>query len=119
MVARIKKTNSLSKTLNYNERKVQELKAECILTVNYAKDPEYLNFYQKLHRLEHQAALNERVKANSVHITLNFDAADKLDKEGLGKIATRYMDEIGFGSQPYLVYQHFDAGHKHIHIVTT
>src|SRR5207244_2186639 len=35
------------------------------------------------------------------------------------KIATRYMEEIGFGSQPYLVYQHYDAGHKHIHIVTT
>ncbi len=29
------------------------------------------------------------------------------------------MNKIGFGDQPYLVYQHFDAGHPHIHIVTT
>lgn len=29
------------------------------------------------------------------------------------------MDKLGFGEQPYLVYQHFDAGHPHIHIVTT
>ncbi len=29
------------------------------------------------------------------------------------------MDKIGFGDQPYLVYQHLDAGHPHIHIVTT
>lgn len=29
------------------------------------------------------------------------------------------MHKIGFGKQPYLVYQHFDAGHPHIHIVTT
>jgi len=29
------------------------------------------------------------------------------------------MDKIGFGNQPYLVYQHFDAGHPHIHVVTT
>jgi hypothetical protein len=29
------------------------------------------------------------------------------------------MDKIGFGNQPYLVYQHLDAGNPHIHIVTT
>jgi hypothetical protein len=29
------------------------------------------------------------------------------------------MEKIGFGRQPYLVYQHLDAGHPHIHIVTT
>jgi hypothetical protein len=119
MVARIKKTHSLSRAVNYNEKKVQQHQAECINTVNYAKDPDQLNFYQKLHRLEHQAALNERVEANSVHISLNFDAADKLDKEKLNKIAESYMDQIGFGKQPYLVYQHFDAGHQHIHIVST
>jgi len=28
------------------------------------------------------------------------------------------MQKIGFGEQPYLVYQHFDAGHPHIHIVS-
>src|SRR5215210_7116264 len=119
MVARIKKTQSLSNAVNYNEKKVLQDKAECIMAVNYAKDPELLNFYQKHHRLEHQAALNERVKANSVHISLNFDSADKLDKEKLGLIADSYMQQIGFGNQPYLVYQHFDAGHQHIHIVST
>ncbi|MCH5684072.1 relaxase/mobilization nuclease domain-containing protein [Niabella sp. W65] len=29
------------------------------------------------------------------------------------------MQKLGFGEQPYLVYQHHDAGHPHIHIVTT
>lgn len=29
------------------------------------------------------------------------------------------MTKIGFEDQPYLVYQHFDAAHPHIHIVTT
>src|SRR5688572_2649619 len=29
------------------------------------------------------------------------------------------MEKIGFGDQPYLVYQHHDAGHAHLHIVTT
>jgi hypothetical protein len=119
MVARIKQGQSLSNAVNYNEQKVHQDQAQCIAAVNYAKDVEQLNFYQKLHPLEHQACLNERVKTNSVHISLNFDAADKLDKEKLEEIANSYMEKIGFGKQPYLVYEHVDAGHQHIHIVTT
>jgi uncharacterized protein YijF (DUF1287 family) len=29
------------------------------------------------------------------------------------------MEKIGFGEQPYLIYKHEDAGHPHIHIVST
>jgi hypothetical protein len=119
MVARIKRTQSLSRSLNYNEKKVQQGMAECIQAVNYPKDLEHLNFYDKLHRLEHQAELNERVKANSVHISLNFHESDQLNREKLCDIAETYMKGIGFEKQPYLVYQHRDAGHPHIHIVTT
>lgn len=119
MVARIKTTQSLSRSLNYNEKKVQLGVAECIHAVNYPKDLERLNFYDKLHRLEHQAALNERVKANTVHISLNFHESDKLSTEKLCSIAEAYMKGIGFEKQPYVVYQHHDAGHQHIHIVST
>ena len=119
MVARIKIASSLSTSLNYNEQKVAHQEALCIHAVNYAKDLEQLNFYNKLRRMEHQAALNERVKANSVHISLNFHEADKLTKDRLKEIAGSYMQQIGFGDQPYLVYEHKDAGHQHIHIVST
>ncbi|RYZ55464.1 MAG: relaxase, partial [Sphingobacteriales bacterium] len=34
-------------------------------------------------------------------------------------IAMSYMDRIGFADQPYLVYRHHDAGHQHMHIVST
>ncbi len=110
MGARIKRTQSLSRSLNYNEKKVKLRGAECILAVNYPKDLEALNFYDKLHRLEHQAELNERVKANSVHISLNFHESDQLNKEKLCAISETYMQGIGFEKQPYLLYQHHDAG---------
>lgn len=119
MVARIKRGSSLARTLNYNEQKVKHGVAECINAMGYPKDLDQLNFHDKLHRLEHQAALNERITANSVHISLNFADADKLDQEKLKTIADTYMQMIGFGKQPYLVYEHKDAGHQHIHIVTT
>jgi hypothetical protein len=119
MVARIIRGSHLSRTLNYNEQKVKHGAAECINAVGYPKDLDQLSFYDKLHRLEHQAALNERITANSVHISLNFADADKVDQEKLKAIADTYMQMIGFGKQPYLVYEHNDAGHQHIHIVTT
>jgi len=65
------------------------------------------------------AERNIRTRTNTVHLSLNFDITENLDNELLTDIAAGYMDKIGFGHQPYLVYKHFDAGHPHIHIVTT
>jgi hypothetical protein len=65
----------------------------------------------KPHRLEHQAEHNERVKAKSVHISLNFHESDQLNKKKLCAIAETYMQGIGFEKQPYLAYRHRDAGH--------
>ena len=119
MVAVIHTSHSLHMALNYNEQKSKQGKAQCILAINYPKDVDELNFYQKLNRLTNLAALNENTKRNSVHISLNFDPTEKFEKEKLEVIATDYMDKIGFGKQPYLVYEHHDAGHPHVHIVTT
>ncbi len=119
MVARINKGSSIKTSLNYNEQKLKQNVAELLLAENYFKDAQLLNFREKLFMLEHQSKLNERVKANSVHISLSFDPEEKLTKEKLQGIAKSYMDQIGFGNQPYLVYQHHDAGHPHLHIVTT
>ncbi len=93
--------------------------AKCIHSGNYPKDTELLCFSDKINRLERQAKLNQQTKVNSVHISLNFDVSDHLTTEKLREIADVYMQRIGFGEQPYLVYQHNDAGHPHIHIVTT
>lgn len=62
--------------------------------------------------------LNENVKCNTLHISLNFDPSEKHSKEKLIAIADTYMEKIGFGKQPYLVYQHHDAGHEHLHVVS-
>lgn len=118
MVAIIKTGHSIHRILNYNENKVKEGAAECISASNYPMDVEKLSFNHKLNRLLRQAALNENVSRNSVHVSLNFDPGEKLSNEQLKAIANTYMEKIGFGEQPYLVYQHFDAGHPHIHIVS-
>ncbi|OXG05877.1 relaxase/mobilization nuclease-like protein [Flavobacterium araucananum] len=118
MVAVIKTSRSINSILNYNENKVKEEKGECISAVNYPLELDKLNFTQKLNRFLNLASLNENAKRNSVHISLNFDPSENHSKEKLIEIAETYMEKIGFGKQPYLVYQHYDAGHPHLHVVT-
>lgn len=119
MVAKITVPNSIKRALNYNEQKLKEGKAKCIYAHNFLKEHDQLNFYEKLHQFESLISLNKRASTNTVHISLNFGLNEKFEKERLAEIASVYMDKIGFGEQPYLVYQHLDAGHPHIHIVTT
>lgn len=119
MVAKITVPSSIKRALNYNEQKVKEGKAECLLASGFLKDAGNLNFYEKLGRLEGLISLNQRASTNTVHISLNFAEDEKLPEEKLKQIATLYMEKIGFSAQPFLVYEHRDAGHPHLHIVTT
>tara|TARA_R110002020_G_scaffold27610_2_gene89077 strand:- start:728 stop:1906 length:1179 start_codon:yes stop_codon:yes gene_type:complete len=65
------------------------------------------------------ANLNSITSVNAVHISLNFAPGEDFEKEKLQEITKEYIRGIGFESQPYLVYKHTDAGHPHLHIVTT
>jgi hypothetical protein len=119
MVAKIAIRKNLLTVLNYNEQKVLKGNAECIAAGNYLIDHDQMNFYQKLERLQMLNDLNERAETKTIHVSLNFDPAEILSNEKLCGIASAYMEKIGFGDQPYLVYRHEDAGHPHIHIVST
>ncbi|KRD09145.1 relaxase [Flavobacterium sp. Root901] len=119
MVAVIKTGNSVHNIFNYNENKVKEGIAECIGEGNYPLEATKLTDVMKLNRLLKQNALNENVKRNSVHISLNFDPSESaLSNEKMLEIASQYMQKIGFGNQPYLIYRHYDAGHPHLHLVS-
>ncbi len=105
--------------LIYNESKAEKSEAKIILASGFAVDIDRLNLDQKIHRFKNLTELNPTVKTNAMHISLNFDASDKLDPAKLQQIAQAYMEQIGFGEQPYIAYQHLDAAHPHIHIATT
>ena len=119
MVARINTSKSISKALNYNEAKLKAGTAELLLASGFIKNTGKLNFYDKIRQFERYISLNEKATTNTLHISLNFDRSEDLSKEKLTSIAEHYMEAIGFGHQPFLVYQHFDSGHPHIHIVST
>jgi len=119
MVAVIHTDGRLRTVLNYNENKVKNDVAECIYAGNYPKETTELTFNQKLKRLTDQAALRPSVKRNCLHISLNFDPSEKLSTGQLQTIGTEYLEHLGFGEQPFLIYRHYDSGHPHVHLLTT
>lgn len=119
MVAKVNSGKNIRGILSYNENKVMEGTAKCIYENLFGRDVEKLTFNAKLKGFENYMNVNRRATTKAVHISLNFHASEKLSPGTLTQIASTYMDKIGFGNQPYLVYQHFDAAHPHIHIVST
>ncbi|GAA3976373.1 relaxase/mobilization nuclease domain-containing protein [Mucilaginibacter dorajii] len=119
MVARISTGKSIRAMLYYNENKVGEKEANLIMASGFAGDIESMSVGQKLHRFTHLTQLKPNVKTNALHISLNFHSSEDLSNAKLQQIAAAYMEKIGFGDQPFLVYRHHDAAHQHLHIVTT
>lgn len=119
MVTKITTPDSLDAVLNYNEKKVRKGKAICIHAGGYLRDHIQMTYAQKKEGFERLNRRNERAKTKTLHISINFDPSEKFSKEKLIAIAEAYLKGIGFEGQPFLVYEHKDAGHPHIHIVTT
>lgn len=118
MVARIEAGKSIRGVLVYNERKVDAAAAELLLASGFPIDQDRLSFKNKVDFFNKFTRQNTRTKTNTLHITLNFSPKDKLDNDKLMQIAKDYMEGIGFGSQPFLVYRHYDSAHPHLHIAT-
>jgi hypothetical protein len=119
MVTRITTPASLNETLNYNEHKVRKGVAVCIAENNFLLPLNAMNFYHKLDWFESRNELNTRATTKTLHVSLNFAVTENFTAEKLTTISRDYMERIGFADQPYLVYQHKDAGHPHVHIVAT
>ncbi|HEY5408374.1 MAG TPA: relaxase/mobilization nuclease domain-containing protein [Ginsengibacter sp.] len=119
MVAKISFPKNIDAALNYNEKKVQKGVAQCLYAANYLNEARNMNFYQKLNGFERLNCLNERATTKTLHVSLNFDPSEKLSDNRLIEVASVYMNKIGFGEQSFLIYKHEDAGHPHIHIVST
>ena len=59
-----------------------------------------------------------RTKNTVFHCSLNPHPDEKLSDERLVQIAKEYMEALGYGKQPYIVFKHNDIAREHIHIVS-
>jgi hypothetical protein len=119
MYASVRYNRSISYSLNYNELKLSQGKAELLLAENFLKDPERLSREDKLNRFARLHVLNDAAKANTLHISLSFHPSDLLDNQRMMALSRYYMEKLDLAHLPWLGYRHKDTGHPHLHIVGT
>lgn len=120
MVAKINLGNSLFGALSYNQEKVNTGEAKIIYSnlIAQTHNGEY-NIPLVQRSFEHYLTVNKKTENPIVHISLNPHPDDKLTDEQFQNIAQEYLEKLGYGNQPYLVYKHEDIDRHHLHIVTT
>jgi hypothetical protein len=119
MVTRINATTKFSAVLQYNEKKVAQNKAELIHSRGFLQATGRLTLPEKLDRFARLHELNSRTQVNTLHISINFQPGENPSNQQMTEIADRYLEGLKLENQPALVYRHSDAGHAHLHIVTS
>ena len=121
MVANIRSGSSPGGALYYNKEKVDKDEAEVLLW------QKMLEPYDKCGRLDIDACMesfmpyleaNRRTTNTVFHASLNPSPEDRLTDEQLREIAQEYMERMGYGNQPYIVFKHKDIDRQHLHIVS-
>lgn len=119
MVAKINKGSSLYGALSYNQEKVDNGEATVINSQGILHDENMnYNINDCMRSFELYMIANNRTKKPVVHISLNPDPKDIIDDDNAALIAQDYMEQMGYGEQPYLLYKHNDIDRVHYHIVT-
>ena len=119
MIAKISATENLGGALGYNFKKVEKEEASILLAQGLYQNKEGTYTMAEVFA-DMQALIPEkrRTKKTVFHCSLNPHPDEKLSDELLAQIAKEYMEALGYGKQPYIVFKHNDIAREHIHIVS-
>ena len=119
MIAKISATENLGGTLGYNFKKVEKGEASVLLAAELYQNKEGRYTLEEVFA-DMQALIPEkcRTKKTVFHCSLNPHPDEKLSDETLTQIAKEYMEALGYGKRPYIVFKHNDIAREHIHIVS-
>ena len=119
MIAKISSTENLGGALGYNFKKVEKGEANILLAAELYQDREgRYTMEDVLADMEALIPKKCRTKKAVFHCSLNPHPDEKLSDETLMQIAREYMEALGYGNQPYIVFKHNDIAREHIHIVS-
>ena len=119
MIAKISSTENLGGALGYNFKKVEKGEASILLAQGLYQNKEETYTMAEVFA-DMQALIPEKCRTKKMvfHCSLNPHPDEKLSDETLTQIAKEYMEELGYGKQPYIVFKHNDIAREHIHIVS-
>ena len=119
MIAKISSTENLGGALGYNFKKVGKGEASILLAAElYQNNDGNYTMEDVLADMEALIPKKSRTKKTVFHCSLNPHPDDKISDEQLVQVAREYMEALGYGNQPYIVFKHSDIAREHIHIVS-
>lgn len=120
MVVKISHGSNLYGALSYNQEKVDEGLGK-VLETNLVIEPADGTFNASACMQDFERFIPSHIttKKPVIHVSLNPHPDDKLTDEQLTEIGQKYMERLGYGSQPYMIFKHEDIDRQHIHIVST
>ena len=104
--------------VQYNDKKVEKGTGELMLMKNF---PSFINENSSQEEVKNylkSISKNEKVKKPQFHAVISTKFQQH-SKEELAKVAEDFMQEMGYGNQPFLVVFHNDTENNHVHIVST
>ena len=119
MIAKISSTENLGGALGYNFKKVEKGEASILLAQGLYQNKEGTYTMAEVFP-DMQALIPEKCRTKKMvfHCSLNPHPDEKLSDEQLVQIAKEYMEALGYGKQPYIVFKHNDIAREHVHIVS-
>ena len=119
MVAKINIGSNLYGALAYNQEKVDEGLGK-ILGSNLVFEPTdgQFNVSECMNDFMQFVPAHFRTEKPVFHVSLNPHPDDRLTDDQLTDIGREYMERLGYGNQPYLIFKHEDIGREHLHIVS-
>ena len=119
MISKISSTENLGGALGYNFKKVEKGEASILLAAElYQNKGGRYTMEEVFADMEALIPKKCRTKKTVFHCSLNPHPDEKLSDERLTQIAKEYMEALGYGKQPYIVFKHNDIAREHIHIVS-
>ena len=119
MIAKISSTENLGGALGYNFKKVEKGEASILLAAELYQNKEGRYTMEDV-LADMEALIPEKCRTKKMvfHCSLNPHPDDKFSDEQLVQVAREYMEALGYGNQPYIVFKHSDIAREHIHIVS-
>lgn len=119
MVAKISIGSSLYGALAYNSEKINKEEGR-LLGANKIILPAdgQIDIGRIAENFREFMPMMGRTKKPVLHISLNPHPDDKLTDQDFEILAREYLEKLGFGEQPFIIYKHEDIHRHHIHIVT-
>ena len=121
MVAKISRGASLYGALAYNYDKVEKGVAEILSGNRMISDrlgQPSADIRLALLSFDDHLSANRNTKKPVLHIAISPAPEDRFTDGQLEELAARYMEMMGYGEQPYIVFKHGDSHNTHIHIVS-